>query len=85
MANQYPTIANLQHHLLHLPTEIINKIYEYDSTYREIYDICMDQMLLHVRQHEEHTEFLCNQELDRNIFELNATVIIADMLGESIF
>jgi len=45
----------------------------------------MDQMLLHVRQHEEHTEFLCNQELDRNIFELNATVLIADMLGESIF
>ena len=45
----------------------------------------MDQMLLHVRQHEELTEFLCNQELDRNIFELNATVIIADMLGESIF
>ena len=63
----------------------MEKIYLYDPTYKEVYDVVMDELLLHARHEEERTEFLMEQELELNVFELNACLYLADLLGEDVF
>ena len=70
--------------LLPLPDHLLQKIFLYDPTYKDIYDVVMDEIRLRVRLQIERDEFLEQQELELSIFELNASLYIADALGEDI-
>ena len=71
--------------LLPLPDELIQMVYLYDSTFHEVFDVVMDELLLRAQQEEERTEFLMEQQLKFDVFELNACLYIADLLGEDVF
>jgi len=70
--------------LLPLPDHLLQQIFLYDSTYKDIYDVVMDEIRLRVRLQIARDEFLEQQELELSIFELNASLYIADALGEDI-
>jgi len=63
----------------------MEKVYLYDPTYRQIFDVVMDEILLRAQLQEERTEFLMNQQLKFDVFELNACLYLADLLGEDVF
>ena len=71
--------------LLPLPDELMEKVYLYDPTYREVFDVVMDEVLLRAQLQEERSDFLMQQELELSIFELNASLYLADLLGEDIY
>jgi len=45
----------------------------------------MDEILIRAQLQEERTEFLMNQQLKFDVFELNACLYLADLLGEDVF
>jgi len=71
--------------LLPIPDELLEMVYLYDPTYRQIFDVVMDEILLRAQLQEERQEFLMQQELKFDIFELNACLYVADLLGEDVF
>ncbi len=71
--------------LLPIPDELLEMVYLYDPTFHEIYDVVMDEILLRAQLQEERSEFLMQQELELSIFELNASLYLADLLGEDVF
>ena len=71
--------------LLPIPDELLEMVYLYDPTYKEVYDVVMDEILIRAQLQEERTEFLMQQELKFDIFELNACLYVADLLGEDVF
>ena len=71
--------------LLPLPDELMEKIYLYDATYKEVFDVVLDELLIRAQQEEERSEFLMEQQLQFDIFDLNACLYIADLLGEDVF
>jgi len=70
--------------LLPLPDHLLQQIFLYDPTYKDVYDVVMDEIRLRVRLQIARDEFLEQQELELSIFELNASLYIADALGEDI-
>jgi len=71
--------------LLPIPDELLEMVYLYDPTYRQIFDVVMDEILLRAQLQEERQEFLMQQELKFDIFELNACLYVADLLGDDVF
>lgn len=71
--------------LLPLPDELMEKVYLYDPTYREVFDVVMDEILIRARLQKERSDFLMQQELELSVFELNACLYLADLLGEDVF
>jgi len=71
--------------LLPIPDELLEMVYLYDPTYRQIFDVVLDEILLRAQLQEERTEFLMNQQLKFDVFELNACLYLADLLGEDVF
>jgi hypothetical protein len=71
--------------LLPIPDELLEQVYLYDATYREVFDVVMDEILIRARLQEERSQFLMEQELELNTFELNASLFLADLLGQNIF
>jgi len=71
--------------LLPIPDELLEMVYLYDPTFHEVYDVVMDEILLRAQLQEERSEFLMQQELELSIFELNASLYLADLLGEDVF
>ena len=71
--------------LLPIPDELLQMVYLYDPTYRQVFDVVLDEILLRAQLQEERTEFLMQQELKFDIFELNACLYVADLLGEDVF
>jgi len=71
--------------LLPLPDELLEQVYLYDPTFHDVFDVVMDEILLRAQLQEERSEFLMQQELELSIFELNASLYLADLLGEDVF
>jgi len=71
--------------LLPIPDELLEQVYLYDSTFHDVFDVVMDEILLRAQLQEERSEFLMQQELELSIFELNASLYLADLLGEDVF
>jgi len=71
--------------LLPIPDELLEEVYLYDRTFHEVYDVVMDEILIRAQLQEERSEFLMQQELELSIFELNASLYLADLLGEDIY
>jgi hypothetical protein len=71
--------------LLPIPDELLEQVYLYDATYREVFDVVMDEILIRARLQEERSQFLMEQELELNTFELNASLFLADLLGQNIY
>jgi len=71
--------------LLPLPDELMEKVYLYDPTYRQVFEVVLDEILIRARLQEERTEFLMQQQLKFDVFELNACLYLADLLGEDVF
>jgi len=67
--------------ILPLPDELLKLVYLYDSTYKEIFDICMDELRINYVQERELTDFLVEQELQRNMFHLIADMVVVDILN----
>ena len=67
--------------ILPLPDELLKLVYLYDSTYKEIFDICMDELRMNYAQERELTDFLVEQELQRNMFHLIADMVVVDILN----
>ena len=67
--------------ILPLPDELLKLVYLYDSTYKEIFDICMDELRMNYVQERELTDFLVEQELQRNMFQLIADMVVVDILN----
>lgn len=59
-----------------LPIQLIQKVYSFDSTYREVFNIVLDELMLEVRQNKLLTNVLVNQEIDRNIFYWSASILL---------
>ena len=71
--------------LLPIPDELLEQVYLYDATYREVFDVVMYEILIRARLQEERSQFLMEQELELNTFELNASLFLADLLGQNVF
>lgn len=71
--------------LLPLPDELLTQVYLYDSTYRQIYDIVMEEIELRAVHQGEREELEYEQDMEVATFELHASLYIADLLGEDIF
>jgi hypothetical protein len=71
--------------LLPIPDELLQMVYLYDATYKEVMDVVMDEILIRARLQEERSQFLMEQELELNVFELNASLYLADLLGQNIY
>ena len=70
--------------LLPIPDELLETVYLYDATYREVFDVVLDEILIRAQLQEERQEFLMEQQLKFDIFELNACLYVADLLGEDV-
>lgn len=70
---------------LPLPAELIARIYQMDTTYHEVFEVVLDEIRLRASLQRAREEFLMQQELDLNIFELNAHLYIADLTGGDMF
>ncbi len=71
--------------LLPIPDELLEEVYLYDRTFYDVYDVVMDEIVLRAQLQEERSDFLMQQELELSIFELNASLYLADLLGEDIY
>ncbi len=71
--------------LLPIPDELLETVYLYDATYREVFDVVLDEIVIRAQLQEQRAEFLMEQQLKFDIFELNACLYIADLLGEDVF
>ena len=71
--------------LLPIPDELLEQVHLYDATYREVFDVVMYEILIRARLQEERSQFLMEQELELNTFELNASLFLADLLGQNVF
>jgi hypothetical protein len=67
--------------ILPLPDHLIQLVYLYDPTFKEVFDVVLHEMMLHARQEEEYTEFIIDQELERNHFTLCAGFYIDNLLN----
>lgn len=49
-----------------------------------MFDVVLHEMMLHARQEEEYTEFVIDQELERNHFTLCAGFYIDNLLNHDV-
>ncbi len=68
--------------LLPLPDHLTRLVYIYDPTYRDVFNVCLKQMLFLRKQQQQHTNFLVEQEIDRNIFTFSSDLYIHDILND---
>ena len=54
--------------LLPLPASMLQTIYEYDPTYREIFNICLDEFHMLVEQKYEMDTLEAHQQLEHQLF-----------------
>lgn len=71
--------------LLPLPDELLQMVYLYDPTYRQVFEVVLDEILIRAQLQAQKEEFLMEQQLKFDIFELNAHLYVADLLGEDVF
>jgi hypothetical protein len=67
-----------------LPIEIQRVVYQYDPTFRLVYDVCMYELRMLCRQDAVLTELLVDQEEDRNLFRFMSTLLIEAMFEPSL-
>ena len=67
----------IYHNILPLPEHIVKEIFLFDPTYRNIFNVVLHEMNIRHRHSDELKDFLVNQELEINIFELTACAYIA--------
>ncbi len=70
--------------LLPLPDHICRLVYIYDPTYRDVFDVCLKQLLFLHRQKQKLNDFLVEQEIDRNIFTFSSDLYIHDILNDTV-
>jgi hypothetical protein len=63
-----------------LPIEIQRTVYQYDPTYRLVYDVCMYELRMLCRQDAVLTELLVDQEEDRNLFCFVSGLVLDEQL-----
>jgi len=68
--------------LLPLPDHLMRLVYIYDPTYKDVFNVCLKQMLFLRKQQQQHTNFLVEQEIDRNIFTFSSDLYIHDILND---
>jgi len=66
--------------MIPLPMHLIEKVYSFDSTYREVYNIVLEELMYYFMQEKELTDFLVDQEINRNIFEWSSSISIDSIL-----
>ena len=66
-----------------LPDHLLARVYLYDPTYRDAFDIVMEELRFKRRQDEQIREILCDMELDENIFETSAHLLLHSILGNN--
>ena len=81
--------------ILPLPDHLIQLVYLYDPTYKEVFDVVLHEMMIEKRQEEEYMEFVIDQEkeysdfvidqeLERNHFTLCAGFYIDNLLNHDV-
>ena len=50
--------------MIPLPMHLIEKVYSFDSTYREVYNIVLEELMYYFMQEKELTDFLVDQEIN---------------------
>jgi len=66
-----------------LPDHLLARVYLYDPTYRDAFDIVMEELRFKRRQDEQLTEILCDMELEGNMFETSAHLLLHSVLGNN--
>jgi len=65
--------------LLPLPDHLVELVYLYDPTYREMFNVVLHEMNIWHQQRQELTELLVSQELERNLFEMSAYAYLGSL------
>jgi hypothetical protein len=68
---------------MEIPVDLLRVVYLYDPTYREIYDIVIDELELNIKQQDQKEDFEVDQQIERDMFDLYSHLYIADILGYS--
>jgi hypothetical protein len=75
---------NRWHNLLpYLPLQLLETVYLFDPTYKRAFDIVLEEMLFDAYQHDDHLDFLVEQELDKNTFEFFIDDELQTILGNN--
>ncbi len=69
--------------LLPLPDHLCRLVYIYDPTYRDVFNVCLKQMMFLRKQEQQHNDFLVEQEINRNIFTFSSDLYIHDILNDT--
>ena len=69
--------------ILPIPKELLQVVYLYDPTYREVFDIVLEELGFYFDQRQLEIDFLVDQEIDRNLFATYANSHLAYILGYS--
>lgn len=67
--------------LFNLPPFLQSKIFEYDNTYYEIYNLCMLELNLNFKQYQEINKMLRNFYRQRIIFQYYANNNINELIS----
>lgn len=65
--------------LLPLPDHLVELVYLYDPTYKEVFNVVLHEMNIWHQQREELIELLVSQELERNMFEMSARAYLGSL------
>ena len=65
--------------LLPLPDHLMELVYLYDPTYKEVFNVVLHEMNIWHQQREELKKLLVFQELERNMFEMSACAYLASL------
>jgi len=65
--------------LLPLPDHLVELVYLYDPTYKEVFNVVLHEMNIWHQQRDELIELLVSQELERNMFEMSARAYLGSL------
>lgn len=65
--------------LLPLPDHLVELVYLYDPSYKEVFNVVLHEMNIWHQQREELIELLVSQELERNMFEMSARAYLGSL------
>lgn len=65
--------------LLPLPDHLVELVYLYDPTYKEVFNVVLHEMNIWHQQREELIDLLVSQELERNMFEMSARAYLGSL------
>ena len=66
-----------------LPDHLLGRVWLYDPTYRDAFDIVMEELRFKRRQSDQLTEIYYEMELDENMFETSAHLLLHSILGNN--